>query len=449
MHIPNPRHSVAACLAAFAVCCVVFGGTTSACSGERGDDVDTATYTALSDTLSQLVGEVYGYQYRTEIDAYRQMTDSTYDINAFADGLGVTLNRRHPMAFVSGVSMGVQMTVDLDKFAELGAKIDRPRLLERIERVVMQHDSLSAEQNDNLVDPYINLSRRIEKDGVKLTAATADSLQTTYADYVGALIVSDVYNFRKAEGRDFDVAQFLKGLASVVDEPHSSEYIYGAYQAMMLSQQIAVIETKGINIRPQTVLENIRLMLSAPTVDKAKALEAQTNMRRILSEAENRLYEAEDAEMAASDKAVQNVKTGEALVAKMKKETPEARTTASGLTYVIHHPGDGTKINDTDTVCMKITASHLDNKTFYTDGSTVDVPAGMLAGLKEGVLMLGNGAKASFWIPGALAYRGHGSPALGVEPMETIVVDVEILDVIPAQNDVPASPNTVNAQPRL
>ena len=53
----------------------------------------------------------------------------------------------------------------------------------------------------------------------------------------------------------------------------------------------------------------------------------------------------------------------------------------------------------------------------------------MIKGFAEGLKMLGKGGKATFWIPGNLGYGGRGVPQAGIGPMETLVYDVEVLDI--------------------
>lgn len=53
----------------------------------------------------------------------------------------------------------------------------------------------------------------------------------------------------------------------------------------------------------------------------------------------------------------------------------------------------------------------------------------MVPGLTEGLKMLGKGGKATFWVPGKLGYKGKGVPQAGIGPLETLVFDIEILDI--------------------
>ena len=140
-------------------------------------------------------------------------------------------------------------------------------------------------------------------------------------------------------------------------------------------------------------------------------------------------YEKEDKILASEDRAIQNIKTGEALVNKIKSNNPNIKTTSSGLTYLIHKPGAGMVITDTDTLTLKFTVTHLDGKIIDSNDQANIIPNQVISGLKEGLKMLRKGANATFWIPGHLGYGGHGQPNLSIGPMETIVFEVQISDV--------------------
>lgn len=437
MHINAIKLRLAAAMTVVATCCIVFAFTASSCGSGGGDDsdIDTAQYTALSDTLSQLLGQVYGFEFRNEITNFVKFNpDSVYDTDQFLNGLEVTLAKRHPMAFVSGVMMGLQMDADLQTLAAAGVKIDRKKIFSIIESNVADKDTADASEMDNATEAYKRLSNRLaDTPRISSDRLFVDSLENAYARLVSIMIESDISNFKINEGRDFDTPRFMKGIERIFVGAYPQEYLYGAYQATMLSQNIVVLETKGVNVRPSTVLRNIREVFEAKSVDTVLFEQKRRELQRLTERLQRSAFEAEDAEMAKSDKAIQNIKTGEALVAKIKETTPGVKTTSSGLTYLIRKEGEGPKITDSDTVTVRYTGSHLDNKVFDINQSQKFVVAELFPGLREGLTMLQKGSKASFWIPGKLAFGGHGIPALGVGPMETVIIDIEVLEIAPVR----------------
>ncbi len=116
---------------------------------------------------------------------------------------------------------------------------------------------------------------------------------------------------------------------------------------------------------------------------------------------------------------------------------PEAveRTTESGLAYTIHRQGDGPGPEKGDLVIVHYTGMLADGTVFdssYDREEPVSfrLSSGqVLPGWEEGILLLREGAKASFIIPPELAY---GDMGFGPVPEnETLKFEVELLEVIP------------------
>lgn len=116
---------------------------------------------------------------------------------------------------------------------------------------------------------------------------------------------------------------------------------------------------------------------------------------------------------------------------------PEAgeRTTDSGLTYIIHRQGDGPRPSTGDLVKVHYTGMLADGTEFdssYDREEPVSfrLSSGqVLPGWEEGILLLREGAEATFIIPPELAY---GDMGFGPVPEnETLKFDLELLEVIP------------------
>ncbi len=116
---------------------------------------------------------------------------------------------------------------------------------------------------------------------------------------------------------------------------------------------------------------------------------------------------------------------------------PEAveRTTESGLAYTIHRQGDGPGPEKGDLVIVHYTGMLADGTVFdssYDREEPVSfrLSSGqVLPGWEEGILLLREGAEASFIIPPELAY---GDMGFGPVPEnETLKFEVKLLEVIP------------------
>ncbi len=127
-----------------------------------------------------------------------------------------------------------------------------------------------------------------------------------------------------------------------------------------------------------------------------------------------------------SYKAAKNLAEGKAFLAKNAlKENVD--TTASGLQYTIVAPGAEYKIAPQDTVWVNYKGTLLDGTVFDENDSTMFVANRVIKGWTEGLGLLGEGGKATLYIPSDLAYGERGNRSIA--PNSTLIFDVEVLKV--------------------
>ncbi|MBO5498206.1 MAG: FKBP-type peptidyl-prolyl cis-trans isomerase [Bacteroidales bacterium] len=127
-----------------------------------------------------------------------------------------------------------------------------------------------------------------------------------------------------------------------------------------------------------------------------------------------------------SYKAAKNLAEGKAFLAKNAlKENVD--TTASGLQYTIVAEGAAEKVAPQDTVWVNYKGTLLDGTVFDENDSTQFVANRVIKGWTEGLGLLGEGGKATLYIPANLAYGERGNRS--IEPNSTLIFDVEILKV--------------------
>ena len=125
-------------------------------------------------------------------------------------------------------------------------------------------------------------------------------------------------------------------------------------------------------------------------------------------------------------------KEKEFLAANAKKTNVD--TTASGLQYTIIAPGAEEKIAPEDTVWVNYKGTLLDGTVFDENDSTKFIANRVIRGWTEGLGLLGEGGKATLYIPAELAYGERGNR--NIEPNSTLIFDVEVLKVgkfVPAE----------------
>ena len=125
-------------------------------------------------------------------------------------------------------------------------------------------------------------------------------------------------------------------------------------------------------------------------------------------------------------KAAVNAAEGKAFLAKNAKRA-DVDTTASGLQYTIIAEGAGEKITPMDTVWVNYKGTLLDGTVFDENDSTMFVANRVIRGWTEGLSLLGEGGKATLYIPSDLAYGERGNRAIA--PNSVLIFDVEVLKV--------------------
>ena len=125
-------------------------------------------------------------------------------------------------------------------------------------------------------------------------------------------------------------------------------------------------------------------------------------------------------------KAAVNAAEGKAFLAKNAKRA-DVDTTASGLQYTIIAEGAGEKITPMDTVWVNNKGTLLDGTVFDENDSTQFIANRVIRGWTEGLGLLGEGGKATLYIPAELAYGSRGNQAIA--PNSTLIFDVEVLKV--------------------
>ena len=124
-------------------------------------------------------------------------------------------------------------------------------------------------------------------------------------------------------------------------------------------------------------------------------------------------------------KAVNKAKEEEFLAANVLKGN--VTETESGLQYTIIAAGAEEKIQPQDTVWVNYKGTLLDGTVFDENDSTEFVANRVIRGWTEGLGLLGEGGKATLYIPADLAYGARGNR--NIEPNSTLIFDVEVLKV--------------------
>ena len=115
------------------------------------------------------------------------------------------------------------------------------------------------------------------------------------------------------------------------------------------------------------------------------------------------------------------------------KKNADVKETASGLQYVVEKEGTGAQPTAEDEVTVHYTGRLLDGTVFDSSvnrGEPATFPLNrVIPGWTEGVQLMKEGAKYTFFIPSDLAYGPQGIPG-AIPAHSTLIFDVELIKVI-------------------
>ena len=114
------------------------------------------------------------------------------------------------------------------------------------------------------------------------------------------------------------------------------------------------------------------------------------------------------------------------------KNNPGVHVTASGLQYVVDKEGTGKQPSATSEVTVHYTGRLLDGTVFDSSinrGEPATFPLNrVIPGWTEGLQLMKEGGKYTFFIPSDLAYGPNGIPNV-IPPHSPVIFDVELISV--------------------
>ncbi len=145
---------------------------------------------------------------------------------------------------------------------------------------------------------------------------------------------------------------------------------------------------------------------------------------------QKKMLEQQEAQAKAADA---NLKAGQAFLKENGKKKGVV-TTESGLQYQVLTAGNGAKPALTDQVKVHYEGKLLNGEVFdssYQRGEPVTFGLNqVIAGWQEGLQLMSVGSKWKIFIPSDLAY-GPGGTGGPIGPNETLIFEVELLDINP------------------
>lgn len=172
-----------------------------------------------------------------------------------------------------------------------------------------------------------------------------------------------------------------------------------------------------VNLNPDDFCNGVKAIFEG-TKPEIEISEAQQIINEYLQELQKK------AEAQARE-------TGEAFLAENAKKEG-VKVTSSGLQYIVDKEGTGAQPTAEDEVTVHYTGKLLDGTVFDSSvnrGEPATFPLNrVIPGWTEGVQLMKEGAKYTFFIPSDLAYGPQGVPN-AIPPHSTLIFDVELIKV--------------------
>lgn len=258
-----------------------------------------------------------------------------------------------------------------------------------------------------------------------------DSLALAMGRVMGGQIRTTMDRQRLMDGEQpsLNIEKIIRGMEAVLyaDTADDMSYIQGMQIGMTLVQQpIKVLERDGFPCDPALILKGFKEAVN-------DSLATPETLWQQFSALESRAKS-----VAGQREIVKNGAAGTAFVDSIKKANSNVMTTESGLSYVVEEQGQGTYATPVDTVLVNYKGYLVDGTVFddHSTGEPVKFPlTGVVKGFSEGLTLIGEGGKGTLYIPGNLGYGDAGQPRAGIGPNATLVFDVEVVKVLPAQTE--------------
>ncbi|MGL4858356.1 MAG: FKBP-type peptidyl-prolyl cis-trans isomerase, partial [Enterobacteriaceae bacterium] len=221
--------------------------------------------------------------------------------------------------------------------------------------------------------------------------------------------------------------------ATFKDEEDKVSYALGASMGHYMANTIKEQGKLDIKLDPQEMVKAIQ------DVNAGKAVLTEKEIEATLQAFSEKVKEKMHAKLEAEGK--ENAAKGDKYRAEAAKEKG-AKTTASGLVYIVEKQGKGPRPKDSDTVVVNYKGTLIDGTEFdssYKRGEPLTFRLNeIIPGWSEGLKLVHKGSKVKLVIPPALAYGESGVPG-SIPPNSTLVFEIELLDIKHEAKEKPAA----------
>lgn len=220
------------------------------------------------------------------------------------------------------------------------------------------------------------------------------------------------------QGMPVDSAEFLKGFKKGIADTTKFSYYAGQIQGVQTAMGLV---KEGIDV--QLFTEYLEAALKGDTTKMTMDQEAAyTYMQN---------YYQKKQEIENKEKYGKNIEAGKKAIEDFAKQDG-VLTTKSGLAYRYATKGTGKSPVDGDKVKVTYRGTLIDGTEFDKSEEPIEFGVNqVIPGWTELLKLMKEGDQVIAYIPYDLAYGANGSGS-SIEPFSTLIFDVTLLEVIPA-----------------
>jgi FKBP-type peptidyl-prolyl cis-trans isomerase FklB len=187
----------------------------------------------------------------------------------------------------------------------------------------------------------------------------------------------------------------------------------------------AELDRQSIDADPAVLTKGIRDALAGGTM---LLTDAELQEIRMALQSDIMAKNTERAKVLAE----KNKKDGDAFLAENRKKEG-IKVTDSGLQYKVITDGSGRSPKAADKVTVNYRGALIDGTEFdssYKRGNPATFSLNqVIKGWTEGIQLMKEGSKFTFFIPSELAYGERGTPSGPIGPNAVLIFDVELLSI--------------------
>lgn len=374
------------------------------------------------DSLAHYFGTMWGNNISAELNNSQRTKD--FNKTTILEGMKVSLtNDTTRQDFIQGLQIGMQFNTIAKQMHADSIFLDLDKTFSTFETTLKGNTANDAKEMETKALGCLNKIKELNGQD-KAKAANEIKIQTdSMAYYFGKMWGNGVKTSlsQSPATQKFNQDNILKGIKAVLNK--NEEFSLGVQCGIQLN-----------GVAKQMAGDDVYLDLEKVyTAFKAAATSEVPCDNKAVEEKAMSLFNAVKlAKLEQSPTAVGNKKAGEEYIKGQMAKDSAFKRTESGLAYKVIKEGKGELVKATDRVKVKYVGKHIDGKEFDNSGDETRefTPTDLVEGFKEGLLMMNEGARYVLLIPGELGYGIIGQPYAEIEANETLVFEVEVVEIV-------------------